>query len=168
MHVDCAALSPTLIESELFGHERGAFTGALERRAGRFELAAEGTVFLDEIGELDERQQAKLLRVLHDREYERIGGVATLPMTARVIAATSRGLLREVREGRFRADLYFRLNVVQLRLPPLRERRSDVAAAGARAAAAARGIARRARSASSPTRCSRGSPRAPGPATCAS
>jgi len=127
VHVDCAALSPTLIESELFGHERGAFTGALDRRVGRFELAAEGTVFLDEIGELDGRQQAKLLRVLHDREYERIGGVATLPMTARVIAATSRGLLREVREGRFRADLYFRLNVIQLRLPPLRERRGDVA-----------------------------------------
>jgi len=126
VHVDCAALSPTLIESELFGHERGAFTGALDRRLGRFELAADGTVFLDEIGELDDRQQAKLLRVLHDREYERIGGVATLAMTARVIAATSRGLLREVREGRFRADLYFRLNVVQLRLPPLRERRSDV------------------------------------------
>ncbi len=127
VHVDCAALSPSLIESELFGHERGAFTGALDRRLGRFELAAEGTVFLDEIGELDERQQAKLLRVLHDREYERIGGVSTLSMTARVIAATSRGLLREVREGRFRADLYFRLNVVQLRLPPLRERRGDVA-----------------------------------------
>ncbi len=127
VHVDCAALSPSLIESELFGHERGAFTGALDRRVGRFELAAEGTVFLDEIGELDERQQAKLLRVLHDREYERIGGVSTLSMTARVIAATSRGLLREVREGRFRADLYFRLNVVQLRLPPLRERRGDVA-----------------------------------------
>ncbi len=126
VHVDCAALSPTLIESELFGHERGAFTGALERRTGRFELAAAGTVFLDEIAELDDRQQAKLLRVLHDREYERIGGVATLPMTARVIAATSRGLLREVRNGRFRADLYFRLNVVQLRLPPLRERRSDI------------------------------------------
>jgi DNA-binding NtrC family response regulator len=126
VHVDCAALSPTLIESELFGHERGAFTGALDRRVGRFELAGEGTIFLDEIGELDERQQAKLLRVLHDREYERIGGAATLPMTARVIAATSRGLLREVREGRFRADLYFRLNVVQLRLPPLRERRGDV------------------------------------------
>jgi transcriptional regulator with GAF, ATPase, and Fis domain len=105
VHVDCAALSPTLIESELFGHERGAFTGALDRRVGRFELAAEGSVFLDEIGELDEKQQAKLLRVLHDREYERIGGVATLPMTARVIAATSRSLLREVREGRFRADL---------------------------------------------------------------
>jgi len=126
VHVDCAALSPTLIESELFGHERGAFTGALDRRVGRFERAAEGTVFLDEIGELDERQQAKLLRVLHDREFERIGGAATLPMTARVIAATSRGLLREVREGRFRADLYFRLNVIQLRLPPLRERRGDV------------------------------------------
>jgi transcriptional regulator with GAF, ATPase, and Fis domain len=126
VHVDCAAFSPTLIESELFGHERGAFTGALERRIGRFELAGDGTVFLDEIGELDGRQQAKLLRVLHDREYERIGGVATLPMTARVIAATSRGLLREVREGRFRADLYYRLNVVQLRLPPLRERRGDV------------------------------------------
>lgn len=125
--INCAALGTDLLTSELFGHERGAFTGALDRRVGRFELAAEGTVFLDEIGELDERQQAKLLRVLHDREYERIGGVSTLSMTARVIAATSRGLLREVREGRFRADLYFRLNVVQLRLPPLRERRGDVA-----------------------------------------
>jgi DNA-binding NtrC family response regulator len=126
VQVDCAALSPTLIESELFGHERGAFTGAFDRRVGRFELAAGGTIFLDEIGELGGREQAKLLRVLHDREYERIGGVATLPMTARVIAATSRGLLREVREGRFRSDLYYRLNVVQLRLPPLRERRGDV------------------------------------------
>ena len=151
VHVDCAALSPTLIESELFGHERGAFTGALERRTGRFELAAEGTVFLDEIGELDDRQQAKLLRVLHDREYERIGGVATLPMTARVIAATSRGLLREVREGRFRADLYFRLNVIQLRLPPLRERRQRHPVARARAAPAARRFARRAGVSRSPT-----------------
>jgi DNA-binding NtrC family response regulator len=126
VHVDCAALSPTLIESELFGHERGAFTGAFDRRVGRFELATGGTIFLDEIGELDGRQQAKLLRVLHDREFERIGGAATLPMAARVIAATSRGLLREVREGRFRSDLYYRLNVVQLQLPPLRDRRGDV------------------------------------------
>jgi transcriptional regulator with GAF, ATPase, and Fis domain len=126
VHVDCAALSASVIESELFGHERGAFTGAVARRPGRFELAGEGTIFLDEIGELAPSQQAKLMRVLEDREFERVGGVATLPMRARVVAATSRDLRKAVREGRFRADLYFRLDVVEIRVPPLRERVSDV------------------------------------------
>ncbi len=126
VHVDCAALAPGLIESELFGHERGAFTGAVAARAGRFERAAGGTLFLDEIGELEPALQAVLLRVLQDREFERIGGGCTLPMRARVIAATSRELRHEVPSGRFRADLYFRLAVVRLALPPLRERRSDI------------------------------------------
>jgi transcriptional regulator with GAF, ATPase, and Fis domain len=126
VHVDCAALSPALIESELFGHERGAFTGAVERRAGRFELARNGTVFLDEIGDLEPRLQSKLLRVLQDREYERLGGSRTLPMTARVVAATSHDLREAVERGRFRRDLYFRLNVFPLRMPPLRERLEDL------------------------------------------
>ncbi|UCE86076.1 MAG: sigma-54-dependent Fis family transcriptional regulator [Deltaproteobacteria bacterium] len=126
VHVDCAALSASVIESELFGHERGAFTGAVSRRSGRFELAGDGTIFLDEIGDLDRPLQAKLMRVLEDREFERVGGVETLPMRARVVAATSRDLRRAVREGFFRADLYFRLKVVELRVPPLRERACDV------------------------------------------
>ena len=126
VHVDCAALSPALIESELFGHERGAFTGATDRRVGRFELADDGTIFLDEIGDLQPSLQAKLLRVLQDHQYERVGGARTLIMRARVIAATSRDLRRAVHEGRFRRDLYFRLNVLQLQIPPLRERRSDI------------------------------------------
>jgi transcriptional regulator with GAF, ATPase, and Fis domain len=126
VHVDCAALSPNLVESELFGHERGAFTGALARRLGRFEQATGGTILLDEIGDLEARLQAKLLRVLQDREYERLGGNQTLCMTARVVAATTRDLGHEVAEGRFRADLYYRLNVVRLAIPPLRERPADV------------------------------------------
>ena len=126
VHVDCAALSPTLIESELFGHERGSFTNAAVRHAGRFELAGEGTLFLDEIGDLEPRLQSKLLRVLDDREFERIGGTQTLRMRARVMAATSCDLRRAVEEQRFRADLYFRLNVFQLSLPALRHRSSDI------------------------------------------
>ncbi len=126
VHVDCAALSPTIIESELFGHERGAFTGAVARRSGRFELARTGTIFLDEIGELDATLQAKFLRVLEDREFERIGDAHTQRMTARVIAATNRDLEADVRSGRVRSDLYFRLNVFQIRMPPLRERNVDV------------------------------------------
>jgi transcriptional regulator with GAF, ATPase, and Fis domain len=127
VHVDCAALSPTVIESELFGHERGSFTSAEARRAGRFELAGDGTVFLDEIGDLEPHLQSKLLRVLDDREFERVGGTTTLHMRARVLAATSRDLRQGVAEGRFRADLFFRLNVFHLHIPPLRERPQDLA-----------------------------------------
>jgi transcriptional regulator with GAF, ATPase, and Fis domain len=126
VHVDCAALSPSLIESELFGHERGAFTGATMRHPGRFELAAQGTIFLDEIGDLDPHVQAKLLRVLEDREYERVGGAQTLTMRARVIAATSCNLAQAIEEGRFRSDLYFRLKVIHFHLPPLRHRLEDL------------------------------------------
>jgi transcriptional regulator with GAF, ATPase, and Fis domain len=126
VHVDCAALAPTVIESELFGHERGAFTGASDTRVGRLEAAARGTLFLDEVGELEPRLQAKLLRVLQERDFERVGGSRTLPMTARVIAATHRDLRRAVSEGGFRADLYFRLQVVEVELPPLRERLEDL------------------------------------------
>jgi len=125
-HVDCAALSPSLVESELFGHERGSFTGAAGRRIGRFELARDGTVFLDEVGDLEPRLQSKLLRVLDDREFERLGGSETLRMRGRIVAATSLDLRRAVRATEFRADLYFRLNVFHLVLPPLRERASDI------------------------------------------
>ena len=128
VHVDCAALSPTIIESELFGHERGAFTSADGRHAGRFEIAGDGSIFLDEIGDLAPRLQAKLLRVLDDRCYERLGGAETLAMRARVIAATSRDVRRAVREGSFRADLYYRLAVFHLVVPPLRERLEDLPA----------------------------------------
>ncbi len=126
VHVDCAALSPTLIESELFGHEKGAFTNAAVQRLGRFEWARDGTVFLDEIGDLEPRLQTKLLRVLDDRAFERIGGTQTLRMRARVIAATSHDLRRAVRERRFRPDLYFRLSVFHFSMPPLRERLEDL------------------------------------------
>jgi len=128
VHVDCAALSPTVIESELSGHERGAFTDAVTRRAGRFERAGQGTVFLDEIGDLDPCLQAKLLRVLQDREFERVGGSRTLPMRARVVAATHRDLPGRVAADRFRADLYYRLDVLHLAVPPLRERPEDLPA----------------------------------------
>lgn len=128
VHVDCAALAATLIESELFGHERGAFTSATHQYAGRFERAGSGTIFLDEIGDLELRLQAKLLRVLEDREYERVGGTKTLRLQARVIAATSRNLRGAVEENRFRADLYFRLGVFELEMPPLRDRLEDIPA----------------------------------------
>ena len=124
--VNCAALPESVIESELFGHERGAFTGAQDLRRGRFELADGGTLFLDEIGELSPAVQAKLLRVIQEGEFQRVGGSATLKTDVRVIAATNRDLEKEVAESRFRADLYWRLNVFPIRVPPLRERRSDI------------------------------------------
>ncbi|SFI37061.1 sigma-54 interaction domain-containing protein [Planctomicrobium piriforme] len=128
VRVNCAALSESLIESELFGHEAGAFTGAHQLRRGRFEAAGEGTVFLDEIGELPLAVQAKLLRVLEEKEFQRVGGNETLRMHARVITATNRDLAVEARRGHFRADLFHRLNVLPLAIPPLRERREDIPA----------------------------------------
>lgn len=124
--VNCAALPETLIESELFGYERGAFTGATGRKLGRFEIARGGTLFLDEIGELPLAMQAKLLRVLQDQRFERVGGTETITADVRVIAATNADLEAAVNRGAFRADLYYRLNVVSITLPPLRERRSDI------------------------------------------
>jgi DNA-binding NtrC family response regulator len=124
--VNCAAIPETLIESELFGHERGAFTGASERRIGRFESAHGGTLFLDEIGELAPHVQAKLLRALQERRIERLGGSAAIPIDVRVVAATNRDLEAEIAAGRFRSDLYYRIHVVRISLPPLRERREDV------------------------------------------
>jgi len=124
--VNCAALAVSLIESELFGHERGAFSGAIQRRVGRFELAHTGTIFLDEIGEVPPDVQVKLLRVLQAREFERVGGNQTIGTDVRVIAATNRDLGRSIREEKFRADLYYRLNVFPLQLPPLRERTVDI------------------------------------------
>jgi formate hydrogenlyase transcriptional activator len=124
--VNCAALPAGVIESELFGHERGAFTGALTRKTGRFELAHKGTLFLDEIGDLPLELQAKLLRVLQDGEFERVGGTQTLKVDVRLIAATNRDLERAVADERFRADLYYRLNVFPIAIPPLRKRTQDV------------------------------------------
>ena len=125
--VHCAALSPQLLESELFGHERGAFTGAHDRRIGRFEQANGGTIFLDEIGEIDASTQVKLLRVIsEERAFERVGGNQTLRADVRLIAATNKNLEKLVAEGKFRDDLYFRLNVVHITMPPLRERKEDI------------------------------------------
>ena len=124
--VHAAALSPTLLESEMFGHEKGAFTGAVERRSGRFELADGGTLFLDEVSEIDPAIQVKLLRVLEERAFERVGGVKTLNVDVRLIAATNRDLKKLVSEGKFRDDLFYRLSVVTIVLPPLRERREDI------------------------------------------
>jgi two-component system, NtrC family, response regulator AtoC len=123
---NCAAFAPQLIESELFGHERGAFTGAIERRVGRFEQAAGGTLFLDEIGEIDSNIQVKLLRALDPGLFERVGGNQSIQADVRLIAATNRDLAALVREGKFREDLYYRLAVVQIRVPPLRERKEDI------------------------------------------
>ena len=124
--VHCAALSPQLLESELFGHEKGSFTGATERRIGRFEQAQGGTIFLDEIGEIDPATQVKLLRVLGERTLERVGGNRLINVDVRLIAATHRSLDRLVQEGKFREDLYFRIRVVQIQIPPLRDRHEDI------------------------------------------
>ena len=124
--VNCAALPEQLLESELFGHERGAFTGALARKEGRFELADGGTLFLDEIGDISPAMQGKLLRVLQSGEIERVGGTRTLKVDVRIVAATNRDLAALVRERRFREDLYYRLNVITIQLPPLRDRREDI------------------------------------------
>jgi DNA-binding NtrC family response regulator len=124
--VHCAALSENLLESELFGHEKGAFTGAVSRKRGRFELAHGGTIFLDEIGEIDQNTQIKILRVLQDKRFERVGGEETIEVDVRVLAATNRDLEKEIAEGGFREDLYYRLNVVHIHVPPLRERKDDI------------------------------------------
>src|SRR5438309_4964465 len=124
--VSCALFSETLIESELFGHERGAFTGAIKDRPGRFELAEGGTIFLDDIDDVPLSMQVKLLRVLQNRTVERLGGTRTIPVNVRVLAGSKKHLKQLVAEGKFREDLYYRLNVLPVTLPPLRERREDI------------------------------------------
>jgi two-component system, NtrC family, response regulator AtoC len=124
--VNCAAVVGTLLESEFFGHEKGAFTGATQRKIGKLEFAGKGTILLDEISELPSDLQAKLLRVLQEREYQRVGGLKSIPLQARIVAATNRDLEAMVREGRFREDLYFRLRVFTIKVPPLRDRREDI------------------------------------------
>jgi formate hydrogenlyase transcriptional activator len=124
--INCAALAETLLESELFGHEKGAFTGAVAQRIGRFELASGGSIFIDEVGELPEELQVALLRVLQEGEFERVGGAQTIHTDARVIAATNRDLAAAVEQGRFRRDLFYRLNVFPIEMPPLRSRKQDV------------------------------------------
>jgi DNA-binding NtrC family response regulator len=126
IRVNCAAISESLIESEFFGHEKGAFTGALQKREGRFELANNGTILLDEISEVSPKVQAKLLRVLQEREFERVGGNKTIKVNVRVLATTNRDLLKSVERGEFRQDLYYRLNVFPIFVPPLRDRKEDV------------------------------------------
>ncbi|MBF0566462.1 MAG: sigma-54-dependent Fis family transcriptional regulator, partial [Nitrospirae bacterium] len=126
IRINCAALPDGLIESELFGHEKGSFTGAFRRKSGRFELANGGTIFLDEIGDIHLSNQAKILRVIQERQFERVGGTATLTVDVRIIAATNKNLEEEVKAGHFREDLYYRLNVVPINLPPLRERKEDI------------------------------------------
>lgn len=126
VRLNCAALPETLLESELFGHEKGAFTGAIKQRKGRFEQAHGGTLFLDEIGEISPMFQAKLLRILQEGEFERVGGTQTIRVDLRIVAATNRHLEAEVEKGKFREDLYYRLNVMTIRIPPLRERRADI------------------------------------------
>ncbi|HEB72348.1 MAG TPA: sigma-54-dependent Fis family transcriptional regulator, partial [Nitrospirae bacterium] len=124
--VNCSAIVDTLLESELFGHEKGAFTGAIAQKDGKFTLAKNGTIFLDEIGEMDFNLQAKILRVLQEREFERIGGKDKLKSECRIISATNKDLKELIKEGRFREDLYFRLNVISIHIPPLRTRREDI------------------------------------------
>jgi transcriptional regulator with GAF, ATPase, and Fis domain len=124
--LNCAAIPETLLESELFGYERGAFTGATKRKLGKFEMANGGTLLLDEIGDLSLATQSKLLRVLQEQEFERVGGVQPIRVDVRIIAATNRDLTKRVQEGKFREDLFFRLNVIPIHITPLRERREDI------------------------------------------
>jgi two-component system NtrC family response regulator len=124
--VNCSAIPETLLESELFGYERGAFTGAYQRKIGKFEVANKGTVFLDEIGDVPLSLQPKLLRVLQEREIERLGGLHPVKVDVRIIAATNKNLEEEVKQGRFREDLFYRLNIVRIEIPPLRERKEDI------------------------------------------
>ena len=126
IRVNCAAIPENLIESEFFGHEKGSFTGAVSRREGRFELANNGTILLDEIGEISPQVQVKLLRVLQEREFERVGGTSTIRVSVRVLATTNRDLLQAVKDGEFREDLYYRLNVFPIQVPPLRKRGEDI------------------------------------------
>jgi len=126
IRINCAAIAENLVESELFGYEKGAFTGAAVKKPGRFELAHKGTLFLDEVGEIPRDMQVKLLRVLQDHEFERVGGLKTIKVDVRLVTATNRNLLQDVKEGRFREDLFYRLNVFPIRLPPLRERKEDI------------------------------------------
>jgi transcriptional regulator with GAF, ATPase, and Fis domain len=126
VHVNCAALPANLIESELFGREKGAFTGAQEKQIGRFELAHQGTIFLDEVGELPIELQPKLLRILEDGSFERLGSPHTIKVDVRVIASTNRNIEEETRNGRFREDLFYRLNILPITVPPLRQRKDDI------------------------------------------
>ena len=126
--INCSAISQNLIESELFGYEKGAFTGAISRKPGRFELAHKGTLFLDEVGDIPREMQVKLLRVIQDQEFERVGGLQTIKVDVRLITATNRNLLQDVKKGNFRDDLYYRLNVLPIHLPALRERKEDIIA----------------------------------------
>ncbi len=126
VEVNCAAIPEELIESELFGHEKGAFTGAIAQKRGKFELADQGTIFLDEIADMSLRTQAKILRILQEHKFERVGGTETLEVDVRVIAATNKSLEKEIQEGTFREDLYYRLNVIPFHVPPLRERKGDI------------------------------------------
>jgi two-component system nitrogen regulation response regulator NtrX len=126
VEVNCAAIPEDLIESELFGHEKGAFTGATEKKRGKFDLAHEGTIFLDEVADMSLKAQAKILRILQEKKFERVGGNTFIPTDVRVLAATNKDLELEMETGRFRQDLYYRLNVIPLRVPPLRERKEDI------------------------------------------
>ena len=124
--INCAAIPETLMESEIFGHEKGAFTDASARKTGQFELANEGTLFLDEIGDLPLLTQAKILRVLQEKEFLRVGGTKTIKVDVRLVAATNKDLVKATKEGRFREDLFYRINVIPIFLPPLRERKEDI------------------------------------------